>query len=96
MAKVLITPIFDPETPREPSDQFKALEDDITAQQWRGRGSVMELPTGGAHGAGGNADDDGEREPIDSLHAAAKRSFHISGPASVSGKGSTPTGGKGR
>lgn len=94
MPKILISPIFDPVTPEGPSDQFTAMQSDMDAQSWRGRATMMELPTGGKHGAGGNADDDFDDDPIEHVHEAAKRSFKIAGPASVSGKGSTALGGR--
>ena len=98
MPKILITPVFNFETPEGPSDQFKAITTDMDAQSWRGRGSVWELPEsaphGGPHGAGGNADASGD--PADRLPHATGGSFRIAGPADVTGKGSTAIGGKGR
>lgn len=94
MAKILIAPIFDFETPEGPSDQFKAIQNDMDAQGWRGRGSTFELPIRGEHGAGGNPEGDGTSKPIDTLHDAGKRSFKIAGPRDVTGKGSTAIGGR--
>jgi len=85
MPKILITPIADFETPQGPSDQFAAINNDWDAQSWRGRGSTFELPIGGAHGAGGTRDDG---------PSPASKSFKIAGPKDVTGKGSTPVGGR--
>ena len=99
MARVIITPVFDIHhsevvQPQGPSDQFSNIQHDDDAMRWMGRGSTFELPEGGPHGAGGNADDDHNDDPIDHLHEKAKRSFKIAGPSDVSGKGSTAIGGK--
>lgn len=102
MAKVTIVPIFDIHhseitQPEGPSDQFANIQRDDDAMRWMGRGSTWELPEsaphGGPHGAGGNADD--SDDPIDK-YGAASQSFRISGPADVTGKGNTTSGGKGK
>jgi hypothetical protein len=102
MARVTLVPIFDIHhsevvQPEGPSDQFANIQRDDDMMRWMGRGSTFELPEGGEHGAGGNADGDHNDDPIVHLHEKAKKSFHITGPADVTGEGSTPvTGKKGR
>ena len=105
MAKVTLVPIFDihhsevTQPRRAPPTSSRNIQHDDDAMRWMGRGSTFELPEsaphGGPHGAGGNADD--SDDPADRLpHAtAAAGTFRIAGPASVSGKGSTP-GSKGK
>ena len=50
---------------------FDGIKEDITRQTWTGRHTLLETP------GGGNADADGDTDPIESLHKHGNR---IEGP----------------
>ncbi len=65
MKRVIIS-LNDITLPEEDNKTFAEIQQDMDAQTWRGRASLLEMPEGGPDGAGGNADDSGD--PIDTYH----------------------------
>lgn len=83
-----ITWPFNDLTQPEEEPMFQDYQHEYDIERWRGRGMMAELPEGGKHGAGGNAD--GSGDPIDTYHAKHRGDVLITGPEGVTGKGSKP------
>lgn len=64
-------PVF-PSNPPEPEpDEFRELQSHMDRAQWQGVGCTSELPADGTW-AGGNADNDGDEDPIERMHAKSR------------------------